>query len=398
MKKALFILFFVLLLTYPNSSYAIYDPLSLPNNKYGIHIIDQNDLVNASQLVNSSGGDWGYVTLVITQNDLNHDKWQNIFNELRKLHLIPILRLATESKNSMWIRPDLSKVEEYAQFLDKLTWVTENRYVIIFNEPNHAKEWGGVLEPAGYAQILASYSASLKQKSADFFILQAGFDAAAQNSSSTMDEELFISRMVQADPQIFSYIDGWTSHSYPHPLGNHQILRNGRESLYTYKWEQNLLKNLGVAKNFPVFITETGWPHFEGSPNSPEFILSDKVSELTKESFEKLLTDPKIIALTPFILNYQSYPFSNYSWQKLNSNEFYAQFHAYQQILKSKGEPKIVQSVTPAMPTESPNSNNIKGASDQSKKSVLDEFINKIIKNSRAVLTEVFKRSKQNYH
>lgn len=394
MKKDLSILLFLFLLIGPNISFAVYDPLNLPNNKYGIHIIDQNDLVNASNLVNSSGGDWGYVTLVITQNDLNLDKWQNIFNQMKKLHLIPILRLATEPKNSMWIRPDPAIVEEYAQFLDKLTWVTENRYVIIFNEPNHAKEWGGVIDPAGYTQILASYSASLKQKSDDFFILQAGFDASARNSSATMAEELFISKMIMADPQIFNYIDGWASHSYPHPLGNHQIFQNGRESLYTYKWELNLLKNLGVAKNFPVFITETGWPHFEGIPNSPEFILSDKVSELTQESFEKLLTDPKIIALTPFILNYQSYPFSNYSWQKPNSNEFYAQFHAYQQIPKSKGEPKIVQSVTPAMPTESPDSNNIKGASDQSKKSALDEFINKIIKNSRAVLTEVFKRNR----
>ena len=75
---------------------AIYDPLSQPNNRFGIHIIDENDLQDAANLVNSSGGDWGYVKIVIREDDRNLEKWQAIFDRMRKMHLIPLVRLATK--------------------------------------------------------------------------------------------------------------------------------------------------------------------------------------------------------------------------------------------------------------------------------------------------------------
>ena len=34
-------------------------------NKFGIHILDPSELQQAAELVNSSGGDWGFVTIVI---------------------------------------------------------------------------------------------------------------------------------------------------------------------------------------------------------------------------------------------------------------------------------------------------------------------------------------------
>src|SRR3972149_8758847 len=75
--------------------YAMYDPVSVPNNKYGIHIVDTNDIFDLPPLVNSSGGDWGYVTLVLSDAERDPDRWQNIFDHLRRLLLIPIIRLAT---------------------------------------------------------------------------------------------------------------------------------------------------------------------------------------------------------------------------------------------------------------------------------------------------------------
>ena len=92
------IIFFLLT---PNAG-AIYDPLFLPNNKFGIHIIDENDLVSAAHLVNSSGGDWGYVTMVITQEDRKLNKWTTNFELMTKLHLTPIIRIATALSGSMW--------------------------------------------------------------------------------------------------------------------------------------------------------------------------------------------------------------------------------------------------------------------------------------------------------
>ena len=56
--------------------YAIYDPLSVPNNRYGIHIVDTNDIPAVAPMLNSTGGDWGYVTMVLSDGERNRDHWQ----------------------------------------------------------------------------------------------------------------------------------------------------------------------------------------------------------------------------------------------------------------------------------------------------------------------------------
>ncbi len=77
MKKLLVsFLFLLLLLTFPKEILAIYEPASFPNNKFGIHIADTADLPDAASLVNSSGGDWGYVTFVITEDNRDIFRWQ----------------------------------------------------------------------------------------------------------------------------------------------------------------------------------------------------------------------------------------------------------------------------------------------------------------------------------
>src|SRR4030067_3611659 len=67
------------------------------NNKFGIHLAQPHldELEKTKELVNSNGGDWGYVTLVIQENDRDKNKWQEVFDRMRQLHLIPIIRLAT---------------------------------------------------------------------------------------------------------------------------------------------------------------------------------------------------------------------------------------------------------------------------------------------------------------
>src|ERR1035437_7904980 len=79
-----------------NSAYAIYDPRSVTNNLFGIHILFPEELSKAAELVNSSGGDWGYVTIPIKASDKNIDKWQKFMDDCKKNHIIPILRLATD--------------------------------------------------------------------------------------------------------------------------------------------------------------------------------------------------------------------------------------------------------------------------------------------------------------
>src|SRR3972149_5978553 len=116
---------------------AVVDPLNQPNNRFGIHILETHDLGPAASLVNSNGGNWGYVTVVLRLNDLNHDRGQKMFDMMRRLKLIPIVRLATIPEGDNWVKPLPEDADKLAGFLNSLNWVIKNRYVVLFNEPNH---------------------------------------------------------------------------------------------------------------------------------------------------------------------------------------------------------------------------------------------------------------------
>ena len=329
----------------PLKALAITDPLTFPNNRFGIHIVDPIDLTEASQLVNSNGGDWGYITLVITQNDRGTPKWQAIFDQLRRLHLVPIVRLATQLDGDNWKKPDENDINSWIDFLDRLNWVVKNRYVVIFNEPNQSKEWGGNLDPSGYANMLSKFSDQLKSKSPDFFILPAGLDASAPNGIETMDEVLFLQKMKDTIPNIFDKIDGWTSHSYPNPGFSGSPYALGRGTIRTYLWEKKILNSLGLNRSLPIFITETGWPHREGINFNYNFIPEIVSAQYLKTAFTSVWTDDDIVAITPFVLNYQSYPFDNFSWKKPDRETYYEEFNTIQQLSKVPGQPDQIVTI-----------------------------------------------------
>jgi hypothetical protein len=273
---------------------------------------------DAVNLVNSSGGDWGYVTIVITEAERNHDRWQQVFDQMRRLHLIPIVRLATKASGSTWDAPQEAEINNWAAFLNGLNWVTENRYVVINNEPNHATEWGGRVDPAGYAKYLKEMSTALKITSPDFFVLPAGLDPASTNTSTTMTENKFLTQMMAAQPDVFNSIDGWTSHAYP----------NASVDIYNHELEI-------IGKTLPVFVTETGWPLGK--------YTESQISTNLVQAYTNTWNDPKIIAITPFILNYTSSPFDIYSWKK-SDGTFYNFYSDVQKIAKIAGKPTQIES------------------------------------------------------
>ena len=307
-----------------------------PNNKFGIHLAQPHleDLKKAAELVNSSGGDWGYVTLVIQENDRNKQKWQEIFNLLRKYHLIPIVRLATIPEGPNWKLPNDSDADSWVDFLDSLNWVVKNRYIVLFNEPNHGNEWGGQVDPKDYAKVAFSFAKALKEKNPNFFVMLAGFDASAPHlPPKYYDEELFLKDLINSQPEIFKFIDGWVSHSYPNPAFSGSPYDFGRGTIRTYQWELELLRQLGVEKDLPVFITETGW---ERKKLSEELLAQN-----FKIAFEKVwLPDEKVVAVTPFVFDYQMPPFLGFSWKKQGEDNFYQQYYVVQSLPKIKGNPK----------------------------------------------------------
>ena len=328
-----------LVLAMPRPTQALSDPFSTLNNKVGIHLIDENDLQDAARLVNSGGGDWGYVKLVIREDDRSTEKWQNVFDRMRELHLIPIVRLATKVERGLWVKPRVEDIGSWVDFLNSLNWVVENRYVVIFNEPNHAKEWGGEINPEEYGWFLKEFSRRLKEKSPDFFILPAGLDASAPSGTETLDELQFIRRMVAKESDVFQFIDGWSSHSYPNPNYSGSPDAFGRGTVRTYLWEKNQLSLYG-AGHLPVFILETGWQHRDGKVEARNLLSPEAVAEYYVRAFADAWNDATIVAVVPFLLNYQDSPFDHFSWKKINSSEFYPMFDRVQLMGKTAGLPR----------------------------------------------------------
>src|SRR6185503_18523404 len=123
----------------------------------------------------------------IQAGDKDVDKWQDFLNQCAKLHVIPILRLATEGdyfNTAVWRKPTSLDVLDFANFLTDLTWPTKNRYIIVFNEVNRGDEWGGQPNAGEYADILSYAVTVFKSKSPDFFIISAGLDNAAANTNT----------------------------------------------------------------------------------------------------------------------------------------------------------------------------------------------------------------------
>ncbi|MBI4058679.1 hypothetical protein HY404_00400 [Candidatus Microgenomates bacterium] len=338
--------------------YAASDPLGVHNNKFGIHIISpiEEEVKSAANLVNSSGGDWGYVAVVIRSDDMDKAKWQQFFDLLSRYHLIPLVRLATKPAGNYWQKPSLDDSKKWADFLDNLKWPTQNRYVIVYNEPNHGQEWGNSVDPTGYAQILDTTIDVLKAKSVDFFVLNAGFDASApHNPPYFFDEKLFLDEMEKAKPGILAKLDGWVSHSYPNPGFRGLPLDRGRGSITTFKWEQKLLFEMGVKKKLPVFITETGWVHAEGVRYDKSLPNSETIGQYLKKAYETVWIDPQIVVVAPFLLDYQDELFAHFSFKKLNygqvlaaeTDAYYPQYKIMAQIPKIAGLPII--------PTPSPS-------------------------------------------
>ncbi|MCL4389848.1 MAG: hypothetical protein M1484_04600 [Patescibacteria group bacterium] len=295
MLRNILLAIILLFLICANSVYAIYDPLSVPNNRIGIHILDVSELAKAASLVNTTGGDWGYVTIPIQANDRNLVKWTQFMQDCHQLHLIPILRIASFPVSDYWMAPNEWDLVDFANFLDELPWPTNDRYVVIYNEPNHKNEWGGFIYPAEYAQVLNLAVDIFHRQNPNFFVISAGFDSAAPDN-----EYDYMRAMNAAVPGIFNKIDGFSSHSYGNPDFSSFPNVYSRINVANYRFEENFLSTLGVPRP-KLFLTEAGWHQ-------------DVPTSFFSQAFNDIWTDDNIVAITPFLLSAQAGPFVDFSF------------------------------------------------------------------------------------
>ncbi len=333
-KLTVLLVLFISFFSLREDVFAVENPLSVSNNKFGIHILFTEEINDAARLVNSSGGDWGYVTIPIQSGDRNITKWQKFMNDARSLHVVPIIRLATEGdyfNTKVWRKPKEEDVLDFANFLNSLYWPTKNRYIIIFNEPNRADEWGGVVNPSEYANLLNYAVSVFKSKSPDFFIISAGFDNASINSTNAMNEYDYMKLMNSAVPGIFAQVDGLGSHSYPNPGFSQSPKKQDSQSIATFRFEKNLISSF-AQKDLPVFIAETGWIN--------QSLSDDQIASYFAESYETVWSDNTIVAISPFLLRADSGPFTGFSLIKNNGDKT-ERYKKIESISKIKGSPLL---------------------------------------------------------
>lgn len=283
---------------------AITDPLSVPNNPVGVHLLFPEEITLAEKFVNADQGDWGYITVPIQAGDRHRVKWQQFFDQCAQLHLIPIIRVATFANGPHWEQPNNYDLIDFANFLSDLHWPTQNRYVIIFNEVNRADEFGGWVSPEKYADILINAIDIFKRHSQDFFILPAGLDNAAVSSDTAIFWQTYLKRMYLQQPEVFNRLDGWTSHAYPNPAFSASPLYSGYNRIDSFRYDLLYLKNF-TDKQLPIFITETGW--------SNKDLSYQTISSYYDYAFTHVWSHSQVVTVTPFLLRASTKPFNQFS-------------------------------------------------------------------------------------
>ncbi len=330
------VLFCMIVLASTSVSYAVEDPLSRPNNEIGVHILFPDELEQASKLINSNGGEWGYVTIPIQSGDRDLEKWQKFMDECKRLKIIPLVRLATEPhplQTNVWRKPTDYDIVDFANFLSSLSWPTKNKYVILYNEVNRSDEWGGEApNPAEYADIVAYANQAFKTRDQSFYLILSGMDAAAPDDYVKYISGFTYLEALLKDPRIVPSIDGFSSHSYPNPAFSAYPSETKKVSVATYRFEYEMI-NKNSTRKIPVFITETGWSDLK----LPHSVISEYYKQTIRDIWNE--DRDKIVAITPFLLNSAGGPFDQFSLLQNGEEKLY--YKTLVAMKKVKGDPVV---------------------------------------------------------
>lgn len=303
---------------------------AVTSERMGIHVLNTGELSKVSQLftVPAPSETWRYITIPFTLEDIRRlDEWQRFFKAAREQRIIPIVRIATKFEKGAWAIPTRYDVVQLAQALDTLEWPTDKRYVIMFNEVNHAKEWGGKIDPAGYARILRFASQWFKAQSPEYQVLPAAMDLAAPDGRETRSAFAYFDGMLATDSEVFADIDYWNSHSYPNPGFSAPPYAKGVNSLWGFGHELTYIKNK-TGRDLQVFITETGWANNAKTRRWLEVYYT--------YALQHIWSDPRVVAVTPFVLKGDPGPFAEFGFLDRNDQPT-VQYKALQNaILKAK--------------------------------------------------------------
>jgi hypothetical protein len=287
------------------------EPAGPPSNRNNIVGLNVARLMQplyiwaASDLVNANGGDWGYITVVWTIEDrearMAEYNLQLFLDRCYELHLQPIVRVATkfeakklpvvpgqtpvkpnqQGAEGSWMRPDWDEPAKWRAFFETGRWPTRHAWIVVGNEPNLGREWGGEVDAASYAKYLAHFLDVFKG-APRFDVVGGALDISNTTALPVMQDALeFLDGMSDAVPGIFERLPAWTSNPY-------RVLNRGVSARFTHKAYEVELDHIG--REMPVLITEAG--HLDTGDD-------EEIAHFYEQAFRDWMADPKVIAATP---------------------------------------------------------------------------------------------------
>ena len=280
----------------------------IPNNIVGLNVARLHQplyIWAASDLVNANGGDWGYLTVVWTMQDreapMAEYNLQLFLDRCFEFHVQPIVRVATkfeakreptvpgqpvvkpnpQGAEGTWMRPDWDEPQKWRDFFERGRWPTRHAWIIVGNEPNLGREWGGEVDATGYARYLDHFL-DVFADAPRFDVVSGALDISNTTALPVMQDALeFLDAMGEAVPGLFARLPAWASNPYSVP-------GQGPSARYTHRAYEAELDRIG--REMPVLITEAG--HLQTGDEQ-------EIARFYAEAFRDWMADPKVVAATP---------------------------------------------------------------------------------------------------
>jgi hypothetical protein len=263
-----------------------------PNNIFGLNVarlIQPMYVAAAADVVNASGGTWGYLTILLTRDDRDlprsADLLQQVLDRCFEFRLQPIVRVGTrfDPSTGIWERPFYDEPVRWRDLFDQVRWPTPTVWIVPANEPNLGREWGGQVDAPSYARYLERFIITFADEDR-YNVVNAPLNLSNPHQPPLMqDAFLFLDEQMKATPSVFERLPAWASNSY-------QVDGHGTGQRFTHRGYETELEAIG--RDMPVLITETGVLNRHGE---------DEVTRFYTAAYQDWQRDRRVIAATPLI-------------------------------------------------------------------------------------------------
>ena len=249
------------------------EPAPPPNNIVGLNLarLHQSRFIwAASEIVNANGGAWGYVTILLTNQDRSASSpehlLQQVLDRCYEAKLQPIVRVGThfDERTGVWERPTDDDPALWRELFERVSWPVRTVWVVPANEPNLGREWGGEVDVPSYARYLERFI-HIFGDSARFKVVNGPLNLSNPHNPPEMQDAFdFLAEHMTLTPAVFERLPGWASNSY-------QIDGVGEGERFTHRGYEVELEQLG--RDLPVIITESGVLHRRGEDEIARFFV-----------------------------------------------------------------------------------------------------------------------------